>query len=310
MAAPGAHVADGRYIVRFGRADRIQHVVLLVSFLGLAATGLPLLFSDALWAGPLARLFGGFVAAGILHRIFATVLIGVFFVHVARIALRMVRGDRGLLWGPTSLVPQPRDLTDLYGHLRWFLRLGPRPAFGRYTYWEKFDYWAVFWGMLIIGSSGLMLWFPEFFAIFLPGWVFNVALFVHGEEALLAVAFIVTIHFFNSHMRPHKFPMDMVMFTGVVPEDEYQRERPLEVARLKAAGALESRLGAPPSPTFVRRARWGGAVAIAIGLTLFLLILVAAATRGPASSLRGRGSTPTVRPPAGRPRGRGCCAPP
>jgi cytochrome b subunit of formate dehydrogenase len=272
-------VAEARYIRRFGRAERIQHACLFVSFLALAATGLPLLFSDAAWARPMARLFGGFGVTGVVHRVFATLLIGVFAVHVSRVGLRVVRGERGLLWGPASLVPQPRDVADLYHHVRWFLHLGPRPAFDRYTYWEKFDYWAVFWGMVVIGGSGLMLWFPEFFARFLPGWVFNVALLVHGEEALLAVGFIVAIHFFNSHMRPHKFPMDMVMFTGVVREDEYAGERPLEYARLAATGALPSRLAPPPSRDLVRRARFGGALAIAIGLVLFILILVGALSR-------------------------------
>jgi hypothetical protein len=167
---------------------------------------------------------------------------------------------------------------DLYAHVRWFLRCGPKPAFGRFTYWEKFDYWAVFWGMLVIGGSGLMLWFPEWFSRFLPGWVFNVALLVHGEEALLAVGFIVTIHFFNSHMRPHRFPMDLVMFTGVVEEEEYRRERPLEAARLAATGELVRRRAGPPDVGFVRRVRWAGAAAIAVGLTLFVLILLAVFT--------------------------------
>jgi cytochrome b subunit of formate dehydrogenase len=268
-------VAETRYVRRFGAMERIQHGVLFVSFLGLAATGLPLLFSNAVWARPMARLFGGFEVAGTVHRALATLLIGVFLVHVVGIGRRLIKGERGLLWGPTSMVPQPRDLADLHHNVRWFLRRGPKPAFDRYTYWEKFDYWAVFWGMVVIGLSGLMLWFPEFFSRFVPGWAFNVALLVHGEEALLAVGFIVTIHFFNSHMRPHKFPMDLVMFTGVVPEDEYARERPLEVARLASAGDLESRLAPPPSPAFVRRARVFGGTAIAVGLTLFFLILVA-----------------------------------
>ena len=271
-------MADGtrRYIVRFGKPERIQHALLFVSFLALAATGLPLLFNETIWARPLAMLFGGFGVTGVVHRIFAVVLIGVFLVHVGRVLVRVVRRERGILWGPTSMVPQPQDALDLYHHVRWFLRRGPRPEFGRFTYWEKFDYWAVFWGMLIIGGSGLMLWFPEFFALFLPGWIFNVALFVHGEEALLAVGFIVTIHFFNSHMRPHKFPMDMVMFTGVVEEEHYENERPLEMARLRASGEIDRRSAPPPRPRFVRRARIGGAVAIAVGLTLFVLIVVGA----------------------------------
>ena len=272
-------MSDERYVRRFGASARLQHLCLLVSFLGLAATGLPLLFSDAAWARPMALLFGGFAVTGVVHRFLAAVLIGVFAVHVGDLLRRLARGERGLLWGPTSLVPQPRDIADLYHHVRWFLRLGPKPAFDRYTYWEKFDYWAVFWGMFIIGGSGLMLWFPELFARFVPGWALNVALLVHGEEALLAVGFIVTIHFFNSHMRPRKFPMDMVMFTGVVREDEYAHERPLEYARLQASGTLDARLGPPPDHRFAGRARLGGALAILVGMALFVLIVVAVSAR-------------------------------
>jgi len=272
-------MGEPRYVRRFEAADRLQHLVLLVTFLGLAATGLPLLFSDAAWARPMAQLVGGFGVTGTLHRVFAVGLIGVFLTHVALVARRLLRGEPGLLWGPTSLVPQPRDLVELYRHVRWFLWRGPKPAFDRYTYWEKFDYLAVFWGMVIIGTSGLMLWFPEFFARGLPGWAFNVALLVHGEEALLAVGFIVTIHFFNSHMRPHKFPMDVVMFTGVVLEDEYARERPLEYARWRASGALDAKLAPPPDPVLARRARLGGFAAMGVGLVLFLLIVVASLTR-------------------------------
>jgi cytochrome b subunit of formate dehydrogenase len=272
-------MSDLRYIRRFGTIDRVQHLLLLICFLGLASTGLPLLFSHAGWAPPMAQAFGGFEVTGVLHRVLAALLIAVFLFHVVRLLRRLIGGERGLLWGPSSLVPQPSDAVDLYRHLLWFLRRGPKPAFDRYTYWEKFDYWAVFWGMAIIGGSGLMLWFPEFFARLVPGWVFNVALLVHGEEALMAVGFIVTIHFFNSHMRPNKFPMDTVMFTGVVEEQEYAHERPLEVARLKASGALEARLAPPPDPRFLARARVGGFIAIGVGLSLLLLILVAIFTR-------------------------------
>lgn len=272
-------MADARYVRRFGRSQILEHLLLFISFLGLAATGLPLRFPQAAWARPMAQLFGNYGTTGTMHRMFATLLIGVFLVHVARIAARVLRGEHGILWGPTSLVPQPRDIVDLYRHVRWFLRRGPKPAFDRYTYWEKFDYWAVFWGMLIIGISGLMLWFPEFFARFLPGWVFNIALLVHGDEALLAVGFIVLIHFFNSHLRPHKFPMDMVIFTGVVPEREFVAERPLEYGRLKSAGAYDSKLTGPPDPALVTRARLGGGIAVVIGLVLVVLILVGALSR-------------------------------
>ncbi len=265
-----------RHYVRFGRAERLLHAGLMTSFLGLALTGLPLLFSDMRWAALLARLFGGFAVAGWLHRFFAIVMIAVFTIHVARVAYRIfVRGEAGLLWGPGSMVPQPRDIRELYQHTRWFLGLGPRPEFDRYTYWEKFDYWAVFWGMLIIGGSGLILWFPPAFARILPGWMFNVALLVHGEEALLAVGFIFTIHFFNGHLRPGKFPMDLVIFTGVVSEHEMRDERALELERLRSEGALEAKVAPPPTRRQMRTGYVVGGIAVGIGLGLVVLIIYA-----------------------------------
>ena len=125
---------------------------------------------------------------------------------------------------------------------------GPRPRFDRYTYWEKFDYWAVFWGMFIIGGSGLLLWFPFFFSSFLPGWIFNIATVIHGEEALLAVGFIFTIHFFNGHLRPEKFPMDPVIFTGRITEHEMLEERGGRVRPAGRAGPARGDGGRRPRP--------------------------------------------------------------
>lgn len=268
-----------RHIRRFSRTDRLMHGFLMFSFLGLALTGLPLLFSHTPWASWLARMLGGVTVAGVLHRFFAVILIGVFVLHVARLFRRViVEKDYSIFWGPSSMVPQPRDLRDVRGHVRWFLGRGPRPAFERYTYWEKFDYWAVFWGMAIIGGSGLMLWFPEQFSRVLPGWVFNIALLVHGEEALLAVGFIFTIHFFNGHLRPEKFPMDMVIFTGSLPESELRHERPAEYDRLRASGDLERLEVPPPSASTWRLGRAVGTIALTIGTALVILIVFALIT--------------------------------
>ncbi|MEX0880341.1 MAG: cytochrome b/b6 domain-containing protein [Thermoanaerobaculia bacterium] len=268
-----------RYVKRFDPFDRFLHFLMMVTFLGLSLTGLPLFFSTHRWAAVLANALGGFRGAGLLHRIFATGILACFVMHLARLAYRLVaRRDWGILWGPDSLVPQPRDLVQMYQNFRWFLGLGPRPRFDRYTYWEKFDYWAVFWGMAIIGGSGLLLWFPQFFTRVLPGTVFNLALLIHGEEALLAVSFIFTIHFFNSHLRPEKFPVDRVIFTGVVAEDELRAERPAEYARIQASGGLDALSADPPSPRALRRADVSAIVAVAIGLTLVVLTIFALLT--------------------------------
>jgi cytochrome b subunit of formate dehydrogenase len=268
--------ATGTHVVRFGRAERLLHGLLMTSFLGLALTGLPILFADAPWAAHMAGLFGGYGVTGVLHRAFGVLMLATFSTHVGRVVYRVyARKETGILWGPDSMVPQPRDARQLVDHVRWFLGWGPRPAFDRFTYWEKFDYWAVFWGMGVIGFSGLMLWFPGLFARVLPGWVFNLAFVVHGEEALLAMVFIFTVHFFNGHLRPEKFPMDTVIFTGRLPEEELAEERPAHYERLKASGELEN-LRVPPPARRVRRVGVVvGTVAIVLGLTMVILTVYA-----------------------------------
>jgi cytochrome b subunit of formate dehydrogenase len=269
------------YYFRFSLGQRLLHGLLIFSFLGLVATGMPLRYNQAVWAVWLSHTMGGFGVMGFFHRTFALLLALCFGIHLAHILHRLLlRRERGILWGPYSLVPQPNDFKEFCGHLKWFLGLGSRPAFGRFTYWEKFDYWAVFWGMAIIGTTGFMLWFPGFFSAFLPGSVFNVALVIHGEEALLAAAFIFAIHFFNSHLRPEKFPMDHVIFTGRLSEEELREERPAEYARLSQSGGLAGLKTYPP-PRWMKNFSWilGGA-SIAIGLALFCLILIAVLSGG------------------------------
>jgi cytochrome b subunit of formate dehydrogenase len=265
-----------RRVLRFDRYDRLLHGLLMLSFLGLSLTGLPLLFATSAWAPRMARLIGGYGVTSVLHRLFAALLIATFLVHLGRVLRKLyLTKDLGVLWGPDSLVPQPRDLRQMIQHLRWFVGLGPHPSFDRFSYWEKFDYWAVFWGMAIIGGSGLLLWFPRSFARLLPGWLFNVAFVIHGEEALLATGFIFTVHFFNCHLRPEKFPMDTVIFTGSVTLEELRHEHPAEFERLERSGGLE-RLRVPPPAPRLRRAGYAvGTVAVALGLLMVVLTLYA-----------------------------------
>lgn len=276
-AAPAGAGAVHKYYQRFDRIDRVMHAFLMTTFIGCAITGLPLVFSDHEWAASLARALGGFETAALIHRICAGTMITVWLLHVIRIFYDAVTrtGFLAVFWGPNSMVPQPQDIFDMWNHFKWFVGKGPRPQFDRWTYWEKFDYWAVFWGMAIIGGSGLILWFPAQFAAVLPGWIFNVATVVHGEEALLAVGFIFTIHFFNGHLRPTKFPMDLVIFTGRVTEEEFQHERPGEFARLARTGHLSALVTDEPTPRVVTLGRTVGTVAVAIGLTLVVLIVYA-----------------------------------
>jgi cytochrome b subunit of formate dehydrogenase len=253
-----------------------MHGVLFSSFLGLAATGLPMRFSQSFWARKFASGVGGFGAIIFFHKLCALVLTVAFLIHLKDIFTRgIVNREKGVFWGPNSMVANWKDVKDLVGHMRWFVGLGKRPAFGRYAYWEKFDYWAVFWGMIIIGFSGYAMWFAPFFARFLPGWALNAVLVVHSEEGLLAILFIFSIHFVNTHLRPDTFPMDMVVFTGVESEEEFKHKRPEEYAALQKDGKLEARLGPVPATWWINFARVIGFAAILIGLTLLVLTLSA-----------------------------------
>jgi cytochrome b subunit of formate dehydrogenase len=171
------------------------------------------------------------------------------------------------------MLPNKNDWQDLKATLKWFVGAGPRPRYGRWTYWEKFDYFAVFWGVVVIGSTGLMLWFPEFFTKLLPGWFINVATIIHSDEALLAVGFIFTVHFFNTHFRPDKFPMDTVIFTGRVPIQEFRLDRPREFEELVRTGRLKKHLDEPLPPMVVKGMKVFGWIALSLGLALILLII-------------------------------------
>ncbi|MCM2270134.1 MAG: cytochrome C, partial [Thermoanaerobaculia bacterium] len=206
------------------------------------------------------------------------VLIAIFVIHV--LDVRRKKRESGQTWlqlltGPDTILFARRDLADLVASIKWFFGLGPRPAYGRYTYWEKFDYFAVFWGVMVIGSTGFVLWFPELLTRVLPGWSINVATIVHSDEALLAVGFIFTIHFFNTHFRPDKFPMDPVIFTGRMTLEELQHDKPDEYAQMVREGRLEEHLVEPMPKSVERGFRIFGFAALFVGLLLIVLIVYA-----------------------------------
>jgi cytochrome b subunit of formate dehydrogenase len=265
-----------RYYTRFSVPQRYLHGIIAVTFLGLALTGLPLRFSNSRPALAFAHAVGGFGTILFFHLFNAVVMTIAFLSHVANVVYRIVaKKEYGLLWGPNSMVPRLKDIQDFVGNIKWFLFRGPKPKFDRYAYWDKVDYWAVFWGMGIIGFSGYAMWFAPFFARFIPGSWLNIALLIHGEEALLAVGFIFTIHFFNTHLRPGSFPMDHVIFNGRQTEEELEHKHPEEYKRLVDSGQLE-KLRAPTPPRWLGNFGWAfGTSAIVLGFVLIGLTIVA-----------------------------------
>ena len=262
------------HVRRFGPMWRIGHLFFAISVMTLILTGITVLYADTVWAPIVAKMFGGPKTMGLVHRVAAAIMLGIFFLHLLGVTRNIWTNWKTFrFFGPDSLVPRWQDLYDAIGMFKWFVGKGPRPTFDRWTYWEKFDYWAVFWGMGIIGSSGMMLAFPHVTAQYLPGWVFNVATLVHGEEAFLAAVFLFTVHFFNNHFRPDKLPPpDVVMFTGTQSLEEFRREHGAQYQRLIDSGELEKYLVEAPSRGFTVRAKILGLVLIAAGLTLLMLV--------------------------------------
>ncbi len=263
---------------RFTRWNRILHVVMIVSFMSLALTGMTLKFSYTTWASTLSRMLGGFETAGYIHRVAATMMIGTLIAHIYDLLRRKRESKtswRDLLFGADTMLPTRKDLSDLTGSLKWFLGFGKRPDYGRWTYWEKFDYFAVFWGIFVIGATGLTLWFPQFFTRFVPGWFLNVATIIHSDEALLATGFIFTVHFFNTHLRPEKFPMDIVVFTGRMSVEELKHDKPAEYAAMVERGELEKHLVEPYPPIVLRAIRAFAWAALAVGFFMVIWIIYA-----------------------------------
>lgn len=261
---------------RFNITHRLLHGTVIISFLGLAITGMPLKYSGTEWSIKLTHYMGGFVVAGALHRICAIITFGYFIGHIIYLiyyfSVKSKVPFSKFIFGPDSMVPRLKDLQDMIGMFKWFFGIGHKPKFDRWTYWEKFDYWAVFWGMFMIGGSGLMLWFPTFFSKYVPGWLFNVATIIHSDEALLASGFIFIFHYIHTHIRGEKFPLDDVIFTGRLSEEELKKERPLEYERLISQGEIEL-IKTVPTPRWLKNfSRVIGFIALIVGIIIVILI--------------------------------------
>ena len=263
---------------RFKSLNRVLHFTMILCFFTLAFTGLTLKFSYTDWAAILSHILGGFETAGYIHRFAAVIMVGTFITHlidVYRMKRKKYGSWKGLIFGADSMLFNKGDLKDLVASIKWFIGIGERPEYRRWTYWEKFDYFAVFWGIFVIGSTGLTLWFPEFLTRFLPGLVINVATIIHSDEALLATGFIFTVHFFNTHLRPEKFPMDIVIFTGRVPVQEYKLDRPGEYKRIMEKGELEENLVDPLPDFAIRGIKIFGWIALSMGFSIVVWIIYA-----------------------------------
>jgi cytochrome b subunit of formate dehydrogenase len=268
-------MSDQARIIRFKVADRVFHVFIMVTFLIQSVTGLGRLLYHTNWGKAVVNLFGGYEGASTVHNTVGVLMIIGFVLHIIYILAKVEwKSWRQSLFGADSLVPRPADAVQFAQQVRWFFGLGPRPGFDRWTYWEKFDYWAVFWGMPLLGISGLLLMYPLAASRIMPGWVLNVMVLFHRAEALLAMLYIFIIHFTIGHLRRGMFPMNECMFAGSVELEKEVQEKPAWIARLREEGKLEQVMVAGP-PTWFRVIYFiFGYAALLTGLYLLITIFM------------------------------------
>jgi cytochrome b subunit of formate dehydrogenase len=267
--------ADTR-IKRFTGLQRIFHLGLMIAFLIQGASGLSRMFMEAEWGRALGWIFGGYEGARTIHirgGIFMLCWIAMHIVYIL-FNIRWKKFSENLL-GPDTLLPQPRDAKEFFQHIAWFVGLRSKPpAFGRWGYWEKFDYWAVFWGMAVIGITGMVMAFPLTATRIMPGWGLNVAFWVHRIEALLAMGHVFIIHFFIGHLRRHNFPMDVAMFDGSVDLNAVRQERPAWIKRLIEGGKMDDLMVPETGAGFKMVFYLFGYAAIGFGVFMLVGVLV------------------------------------
>jgi len=219
---------EEEYIMRFSLNIRLQHFILALGVIILIITGLPIKFHDAFWAEWFFKIIGGIQVSRVLHRVGAILLFIVSVWHMIYIVFTK-EGRKEFF----ELLPRIKDFKDFIQNIKYFIGLSSeKPKFGRYSYIEKFDYWAVYWGMVIMLTSGTILWFHNFFLGLIPKFLIDIAHEVHSDEAMLATLAIVIWHWYNAHFNPEVFPFNPTIFTGKISKERMLKEHPLEYEKL------------------------------------------------------------------------------
>jgi len=233
-----ASAASGRYL-RFDLLARLEHLILLVSFTLLGATGLPQKFAGGWFAEAVIKFFGGIEMTRTIHHINAIVMILLSVYHIGAVGYRIF-----VLRGRLTMLPTPTDFVEWWNDMRYNLGLTKsRVKFGRYNYGEKMEYWAVVWGTVVMGITGFMLWNPISTAKLVPGEWIPAAKAAHGGEAILAVLAILIWHFYSVHLKH----FNKSMLTGHLTEEEMAHEHGRELEAI-ARGVARRKI----EPTVLR----------------------------------------------------------
>lgn len=216
------------YVVRFSVRQRLEHVSVMVLFVALALTGFPQKFPEASWARWLVHAMGGLGVARWVHRAAGLGFGALATFHLGTAALGLVTRRQSL-----TLVPSRKDFRDVIQNLRYYLGLTEVKArFDRFDYREKFEYWGMVMGAVVMTVTGLMLYFPLLVTRWLPGQLIPVAKVAHSNEGLLAFLVVITWHIYNAHLAPEVFPFNKTIFTGRISVERLKHEHALEYERL------------------------------------------------------------------------------
>lgn len=227
--------APGRIFQRLNLSVRLQHMLMAVSVLILIFSGLPLKFPEVPLFVFLMQFMGGIENSTLIHRIGACGLIAVSVWHLFYIIF--FKEGRRDFW---LMLPTWKDVKDFAKTMGYYFgRHGEKAKFGRFSYVEKFDYWAVYWGCVIMIGTGIALWSPELTFTYFPKYIYDIAKEVHSDEALLATLAIVIWHFYNVHFNPSVFPGSLLWFHGRIDEHDMKLEHPLEYDEIMAREAAE-----------------------------------------------------------------------
>ncbi len=243
-----------RYFYRFSLVQRVQHVILFTTVITLSLTGFPLRYYDQPWAEPLYNFMGGIEVAPWIHRIAGSILLGLFVFHTGYWIYLFFKNRIGRLKRENQLtvrnavreffsqemIPNAKDGRDLIDMFKYLLYLSNRPPrYDRMSWKEKFDYFAPYWGIPILGPAGVALWFRDEITHYVPGIVLNAFYIMHTDEALLAALFLFFVHWYNVHYSPEKFPLGTVFLTGYLSESDMIHEHYAEYVKIMKEEGLE-----------------------------------------------------------------------
>jgi cytochrome b subunit of formate dehydrogenase len=208
---------------RFTIETRIQHITLFTTFILLVITGFCLTFSDTWWARSIVNSMGGWEMRGHIHHISGMIMVCIGIYHFFGYFLMKGRMK--------EMIPKFKDLEDFWDYIRYHLGAGEEPRYDRFYWKQKFDYWGAFWGIALMGITGLILMFPFIAMRYLPYAWYEIASLMHYYEAILASLAIFIWHFYNVHLNA-EFPLQTSFLTGKIDEEQMLKEHPLEYERV------------------------------------------------------------------------------